>query len=251
MKKFFRTFYGKLSAIFLVLLLILGIVQVLITVQASMRFVDETDQKLNTHLARDMAAELKPALTDSLSLPEIEYMIHYMMVMNPKVEIYLLDQDGKILAFFADPRKKVQKDHVELEPIHNFLDRSKDELILGDDPRHPGRKRPFSAATIRIGKNIEGYLYIIIGGELYDTAASLIRESYILKTTLKGLLFTLLFTGIIGLTLFFFMTKRLRRMTQVVKDFEKGHLDRRIPANFISPSPRTIGRKLGAGKNQR
>ena len=229
MKKFFRTFYGKLSAIFLVLLLILGIVQVLITVQASMRFVDETDQKLNTHLARDMAAELKPALTDSLSLPEIEYMIHYMMVMNPKVEIYLLDQDGKILAFFADPRKKVQKDHVELEPIHNFLDRSKDELILGDDPRHPGRKRPFSAATIRIGKNIEGYLYIIIGGELYDTAASLIRESYILKTTLKGLLFTLLFTGIIGLTLFFFMTKRLRRMTQVVKDFEKGHLDRRIP----------------------
>ncbi|MEJ2049434.1 MAG: hypothetical protein P8Y60_06255 [Calditrichota bacterium] len=158
MKKFFRTFYGKLSAIFLVLLLILGIVQVLITVQASMRFVDETDQKLNIHLARDMAAELKPALTDSLFLPQIEYLIHYMMVMNPKVEIYLLDQNGKILAFFADPKKKVQKDNVELEPIHYFLNRSKNELILGDDPRHPGRKRPFSAATIRIGKNIRFFL---------------------------------------------------------------------------------------------
>ncbi len=228
MKKFFRTFYGKLSAIFLVLLLILGIVQVLITVQASMRFVDETDQKLNIHLARDMAAEFKPALTDSLSLPQIEHMIHYMMVMNPKVEIYLLNQDGKILAFFADPKKKVQKDHVELKPVHKFIDSGKEELILGDDPRHPGRKRPFSAATIQIGKNVNGYLYIIIGGEQYDTAASMIRESYILKTTLKGLLFTLIFTGIIGLTLFFFMTKRLRRMTEVVKDFEKGHLDRRI-----------------------
>ena len=228
MKKFFRTFYGKLSAIFLVLLLILGIVQVLITVQASMRFVDEADQKLNIHLARDMAAEFKPALTDSLSLPQIEHMIHYMMVMNPKVEIYLLDQDGKILAFFADPKKKVQKDHVELDPVHKFIESDKEELILGDDPRHPGRQRPFSAATIQIGKNVKGYLYIIIGGEQYDTATSMIRESYILKTTLKGLLFTLIFTGIIGLTLFFFMTKRLRRMTEVVKDFEKGHLDRRI-----------------------
>ena len=228
MKKFFQSFYGKLSIVFLILLLIMGVVQVLLTVQASMRYVSEAEQKVNIRLARDMAAEFSPFLKDSLNLAAIEHQIHYMMVINPKIEIYLLDEQGKILAFFAEPKKKVQRDVVDLQPIHAFLSNDAKLPILGDDPRHPGRVKPFSVAPLQIGKDVHGYLYIITESEQFDSAASMIRESYIVQTMIKGLIITLIFTAIIGMILFAFLTRRLRAMTEVVSDFEQGKLENRL-----------------------
>ena len=228
MKKFFQSFYGKLSIVFLILLLIMGVVQVLLTVQASMRYISEAEQKVNIRLARDMAAEFSPFLEDSLNLAAIEHQIHYMMVINPKIEIYLLDEQGKILAFFAEPKKKVQRDVVDLQPIHAFLSNDAKLPILGDDPRHPGRVKPFSVAPLQIGKDVHGYLYIITESEQFDSAASMIRESYIVQTMIKGLIITLIFTAIIGMILFAFLTRRLRAMTEVVSDFEQGKLENRL-----------------------
>jgi len=229
MKRLFQSFYAKLSGIFLVLLIILGVAQMLITLQSSMRFVQEADQKLNLTLADDMAFELKPALKEGLDMPEVEHLIHYMMVMNPKVEIYLLAADGRILAFFADPRKKVRKESVELAPIQTFIDEEGRSLILGEDPRHPGRRKPFSAASVTIGEDTPGFLYIILGGEKYETATNMIKESYIFKTTLVSLSMTLVFTGIIGLILFALLTRRLKLITSTVRGFEQGRLHQRIP----------------------
>jgi signal transduction histidine kinase len=228
MKKFFQSFYGKLSIVFLILLLIMGIVQVLLTVQASMQYVSEAEQKVNVRLARDMAAEFSPFLKDSLNLAAIEHQIHYMMVINPKIEIYLLDEQGKILAFFAEPKKKVQRDVVDLRPIQAFLSHDAKLPILGDDPRHPGRVKPFSVAPLQIGKDVHGYLYIITESEQFDSAASMIRQSYIVQTMIKGLIITLIFTAIIGMILFAFLTRRLRAMTEVVSDFEQGKLENRV-----------------------
>jgi signal transduction histidine kinase len=151
------------------------------------------------------------------------------MVMNPEVEIYLLNNRGKILAFFAEPRKKVKKESVDLESINKFLSGGQNKLTLGDDPRHPGQQKTFSVAPLKIGKEIDGFLYIILAGEQYQTVANMIKESYILQTTIKSLFITLLFTGIIGLILFAFLTKRLRRMTEIVKKFEEGQLNERLP----------------------
>jgi signal transduction histidine kinase len=229
MKKFFNSFYGKISALFLILLLALGAAQIFITMQSSLRFVDEADQKLNLPLAQNMANELTPFLKDSLSKLQIEEKIHYMMVMNPEVEIYLLNNRGEILAFFAEPRKKVKKESVDLDPINKFLSGDQNKLILGDDPRFPGQQKTFSAAPLKIGKDVNGFLYIILAGEQYQTAANMIKESYILQTTIKSLFITLLFTGFIGLILFAFLTKRLRKMTEIVKKFEEGQLDERLP----------------------
>ncbi|MHB2153426.1 HAMP domain-containing sensor histidine kinase [Calditrichota bacterium GD2] len=48
------------------------------------------------------------------------------------------------------------------------------------------------------------------------------------QTIIKGLVVTLVFTAFIGLLLFFFLTKRLHQMNEVVKSFENGQLDQRI-----------------------
>ncbi|WP_456442553.1 ATP-binding protein [Caldithrix abyssi] len=228
MKSFFNSFYVRLSAVFLILLVILGGLQIGFTLQTWNKYHKEADQRLNLNLASDMARELEPLLKDSSDIANIGHTIHYMMVLNPKIEIYLLDEQGKILAFFADPQKKVKARYVSLEPIQQFLSSAYHSPILGEDPRHPGVMKPFSAAPLKIGKNINGFLYIILGGELYDSAINTIRESYLTQTIIKGLVVTLVFTALIGLLLFFFLTKRLHQMNEVVKSFENGQLDQRI-----------------------
>ncbi|MFW5695669.1 MAG: hypothetical protein ACOCYB_10905 [Alkalispirochaeta sp.] len=98
----------KLSAIFLVLVTVTGMASVLITIGIF-------DQRLNRTVAASMAAELAPLVASQDG--EVESVIHYMMVMNPAVEIYILDRDGTIRAFFASPGPEVQLEAVDVDPM--------------------------------------------------------------------------------------------------------------------------------------
>lgn len=222
---------------FLLLLLIVGAAQVYLTFNSSMRFLDEVDQKLNLNLAKNMAGELEPLVKDSLSIPAIKQSIHYMMVMNPKVEIYLADHTGKILAFFADPPQKVEQKTIPLKPIFRFINSKHNSLILGPDPRHPGVQKPFSASRMQLADGQTGYMYIILAGEQYENALNMVKDSYILQTSLKTLIVVLFLAGVIGLVLFAFLTRRLRRMSEAVQAFESGDLESRI----TDQSPDEVG----------
>ena len=229
---FFQTLYGKISSVFLILLLILGVVQIFISVNSSMDFIQESDQALNRYLARDLAHEFNPFFADSLNVNGIKHKIHALMVMNPRVEIYLLDDAGKILAFFADA-EKIKLTHVSVSPIYSFIRNEGTMPILGDDPRHAYRQKPFSVVRIKIGDRINGFLYVILGSEQYDSASEMIRGSYIIRTTAVSLAVTLVFTIIVGLILFGFLTKHFHKMTEVVKKFEQGEFEQRIPMKSI------------------
>lgn len=227
MTSFFNSFYGKISGIFLVLLLLLGSIQAYLIYTTSMQLSREADQKLNRDLASNLAAELEPLPADSLPLEEVKHAIHFMMVYNPRIEIYLLDPGGKILAFFADPPQKVKADSVDLASIRTFIGGEAPGPVLGPDPRQPGQLKPFSASPLQLG-NREGYLYIILGGEQYETALNMVQNSYIVRSSMIALLIAVLATGIVGLIVFGLLTRRLRRMTVAVNNFEEGKLDSRI-----------------------
>ncbi|RMD93330.1 MAG: two-component sensor histidine kinase, partial [Calditrichaeota bacterium] len=202
MKNIFQSLYSKISAIFLVLLLLLVVVQIYVSTTSSARFVQESEQKLNRNLAHDIAKEFEPFLQDSIHYGEIKHLMHYLMVMNPRVEIYLIDAGGRILAYFTGPGKKVWRKKIDLRPVKRFLQNQADFPVLGDDPRNLARKKPFSAATIQLPPNNRGYLYVILGSEQYDSVIDMIRESYILRITSLGLLVTISFTALLGLILF-------------------------------------------------
>ena len=246
MIKIFRRFYAKLSALFLLLLLILGIIQIMVTLDSYRDFVKESDQRLNYHLARDLAEQFRPFLTDSLNYGAIEHTIHDLMVMNPHVEIYLLDQQGNLLAYFAEP-EKIKRMAVDITPVGAYLDEERQARlpIYGDDPRSVDRVKTFSVAPIMIGGQKPGYLYVILGGEQYDSACAMIRESYITQTSAISLVITFLFTGVVGLILFFLLTKRFRDMTAVVREFKQGNFRQRITVQ----SNDEIG-QLGTAFNQ-
>jgi len=228
MKRLFSSFYVRLSALFLVLLIIMGAVYVLISVRASIAFVEQADQRMNANLAESIALEIKPFVRDSIQTSEIGQLLHYFMVINPHVEIYLLDSSGTILAYFADQAKKIKRQSVSLEPVNAFINGGKLASIEGDDPRNLDRLKPFSASPITLKDNSPGYVYVILGGEQYDLAANAIREQFLSSTMAKGLVVALIFTAILGLVLFFLMTRRLRTVTDVVTGFKEGNYDQRL-----------------------
>ncbi|MFT7695272.1 MAG: signal transduction histidine kinase, partial [Candidatus Latescibacterota bacterium] len=145
-----------------------------------------------------------------------------------RVEIYLVDEEGQLLAYFAEP-EKIKRMSIDMEPVHTFLGDGELHLPLyGDDPRSPERRKPFSATPVKIGGTQSGYLYVILGGEQYDSVSSMLAGSYIAKTGASILGWAFVAAGLAGLLLFFFLTKRLRSVTATVSRFAEGDYQQRV-----------------------
>lgn len=228
MKRFFHTFYARISAIFLVLLLVLGAVLAMWTARSAIRLTEAADQSLNRDLARDLAPRFAPYLETGVDQQAISRIIESLTAANRRIDVYLLEPDGMIKSAFVEPSSAVELADVDVRPLNRVLAGADDFPIFGDDPMHPGQQRPFSVAPISI-HGMEGcYLYITLGTDAYDSALAMMRESFIARGTLWALPLALLLTAIAGLVLFGLVTRRLRRMTAVVQRFEHGDYDERV-----------------------
>jgi signal transduction histidine kinase len=222
----FRSFYARLSTIFLALVLALAAGILALAFRLAGHLFDEVEQLLNRDYAASIAAELEPMVADGFATGRIREAIHYMMVLNPRVEIYILDSAGAVLAWFAPPAGNAPRGRVDLEPIRRFL--ASGRPIPGEDPRS-ARRKPFSAAALDLGGRA-GYVYVILGGERYDRFLGSIRDSFYLRAGLATFVLAIAATLLAGFALFFLLTRRLAALTQAVKAFQRGELDRRLEA---------------------
>lgn len=223
-----KSFYARLSSVFLVLLVLLSVAYTVIAFRGALRLIDEVEFKLNSGYASRIASELTPLTENGLVISRIKQSIHYMMVMNPRVEIYLLDSAGNVITFFADTPDPLEKQRVNLAPIRRYLSQPRGRFIEGEDPRAPGRPRPFSVAPLALGNGSSGYVYVILGGEKFETALAMLEDSYLIRTGAVAVALVLLVTGIGGLLLFALLTRRLRSLTAAVEAFERGDLTQRV-----------------------
>ncbi|MFN2372433.1 MAG: sensor histidine kinase [Cyclonatronaceae bacterium] len=226
----FRSFYARIAGLFLVLLVLMGAIMLTLSVNSVVRYMDESEQKLNRDLAAHLAAEFEPLVQDTIDTDQLRDKINQMMGINPRIQIYLLDNDGHIKASFCPPDKKVEKTSVDPEPLQRFLTNS--ELpILGDNPLKPDNRKPFSAAKLEIMGESGCYLYVILGNERYDSMFAVVRNSYIMQSTVMIIALTVVFTGIVGLVLFRVLTSRIREMNDVVNSVIGGDYNKRININ--------------------
>lgn len=152
----FKSLYSKIAAGLAVLFVFVGLIFIGITVFSTDMYQQEVNQKLNTNLARQIVKErllMKEGKVDQDALKEI---FHMLMVINPGIEIYLLDIRGKILTYSA-PVGSVKRKFVDLEPIKKYLSRELTQPFQGDNPKGLNRKKVFSAARIEQQGTLEGY----------------------------------------------------------------------------------------------
>jgi signal transduction histidine kinase len=215
-----RSLYGKLTLALFALLAVIGVLYILVTLVTTRVFLHEVNQNLDREVAAHLVAEV-PLMEDGRVKEEaLEEIFHMMMVVNPSIEIYLLDTEGTILAYSAPPGK-VQLERVPLEPVESFLEGQERLPVTGADPRHPGVRKAFSAAPVMRGGQLEGYLYVVLGGEQYDSAVQLLEGSFVLRLGLAALTAGLLFALVAGLIVFYSLTHRLTRLSRAMGEFQR------------------------------
>jgi len=214
-----RTLYAKLAAALLGLIGLFGVVYIGLTLYVTSLHIQEFSQKLHQSLASNIVKENPLVRDEQVNKESLQEVFHMLMVVNPSLEVYLLDTQGKILAFSAPP-ERIKRDRVALEPIRAFLIGTKRFPLRGDDPRDLARRKVFSVAPIQNEGKPQGYLYVVLGGETYDSAADMVQGSYVLRLAVGFAVVGLLVTLASGLLSFRWLTERLRRLTVAVESFK-------------------------------
>ena len=224
MKRFWRSFYGEVAAVHIVLLLAAGLVLAFWGAQALVQYAEEADQRNNRALATSLAARLQTSLEAGVDSLRFQQEAQRVADVRPKVGVYLLSETGTVEVYYpaAPPREQ----RVSLEPVRRFL--AGEALpILGEDPHETGRLKPFSAAAFEAGGR-PVFLYVVLGSERRHSALSTLAASKTAQVALTGLVLILLGTTGFGLFFFTLLGRRLRTVTESVVAFEQGDLDCRV-----------------------
>ena len=214
----FRSLYSKLAAVLTGLFCLVGLAIIIVTLFSTEMYQQEVNQRLNRRLAEQIVAEKLLMQENRVNQEALADIFHMLMVINPSIEVYLLDVQGNILEFSAAPGK-VKRSRVDLEPIRSMLEKDVTIPLRGDDPRDPGGKKVFTVAPISEQGRLQGYLYVILGGETYDSVVQKLKGSYILQLSAWMIFASLLFALIAGLVLFASLTGRLKRLANAMDAF--------------------------------
>ncbi len=240
-----HSLYTRLALGLVLLVTLLGGLYLLITLQAGRLYLQELNQQLNRTLAANLIAENRLQVQDGRFDPgALEPIFHTYMIINPSIEVYLLDDQGRILAFSAPPGK-VKRKRIDLAPIRTFLQGGGRTPIVGDDPRHLSAREVFSAAPVGAPAHPEGYLYVVLAGEQRNSIAAMLQQSYVLRLALY-ILGGAALAGVIGaLWLLRRLTRRLQRLDRAMTAFEAADFARLPPLQQIDTGSRDELGRLG------
>lgn len=181
---------------------------------------------LAAEIVREAVMPLGSQTTDYAAFAEI---FNRIKVINPRIDAYLVDGSGAILAA-SDRSGAKRRDRVDPEPIRDFLADDATLPILGDDPTDARSKRVFSAARVDLPGHREAYLYLVLRGARSESAAQPILQSYTLRQNLMVFGGALLLALVASALVMGIMTRRLRHLAQVMDRFrESGFAEQPAP----------------------
>ena len=204
----------------LFLLLILSSIFIGMVVYSAPMFLQELNQRLNLDLADNIVKEKKLIIDKKVNHKAMKAILNGMMLVNPSIEIYITDPDGKIMAFSA-PEGVVKRKSISMVPVKEFLNNDFNLPVLGDDPRSNKTNKVFSVAPIQNGNHLDGYLYIVLAGETYSSIFKLLESSYLLRSWLVAIFVSVLIASIIGFLLFRYITRRVYLLSDAMEQFKK------------------------------
>ncbi|PKU22158.1 sensor histidine kinase, partial [Telmatospirillum siberiense] len=208
----------RLSLVFAVLLLACSGLSVWLQIQTGARHEQAVVQQLSGGLAGHIAGTAQLMDASGWRPDAVRDLFDKLMAVNPSVEVYLLDNEGRIVGNAAPPGH-LKRQRVDLAPVRRLLAGAA-LPVLGDDPRNPGAVKVFSAAPVLVDGRQAGYVYVILLGEDRDALAARLTGDAVLRTTVWiTVLIALLGLGM-GLLAFRLITRPLRALIEAVRGFD-------------------------------
>ncbi len=212
------------------LLALLGAGMVLLLKHYSEQTALEASQRMNLGLADYIVEHQPPGLIGANGLAEAarmrELALNVMMI-NPAVEVYLLDAQGRVIAHALeglqgpDPVGR----SVDMAPVRRLLDgRRSGELrlpIVGSDPRNAGRLNTFSVAPVAApsAPSGMGYLYVVLNGNAAQIVSASLANSDALRALAVSVALATALAAAVLLIAWQKLTRPLRHLTQELQAF--------------------------------
>ncbi|MDH3612440.1 MAG: HAMP domain-containing histidine kinase [Gammaproteobacteria bacterium] len=211
-----NTLFAKLSLALLVIVGLMGSAFFVVERINTRAYYEELTQSLNAPIAMYVTGQRDLITGGKPDLDSLRDLAAHAMVINPTAEIYLLDINGNILGHGL-PEETVLHQSVDLAPVRALIDGSARIPLQGDDPRSDSSRKVFSAAEVTTDGELEGYLYVILGGQTYEALANDIGSSYIGKVSALAAVVIVLAAAVIGLLVFGLLTRRLKNLSHEMR----------------------------------
>ena len=225
------TLSQRLTAVFFALLLACGAALMWIQMRSTAMHEQETVQRLSRGLAEHIARSGELMDARGMRGGDVRALFGKLMAVNPSVEVYLLDEQGRILGHDA-PEGHLKRDRVDLGPVQALL-RDEPLPILGDDPRSATGRKVFNAAPLWVQGRQVGYIYVVLVGEQREALAANVAGNAALRTTLWSLAIVVGLGLLAGAFAFGWVTRPLRRLTARIQAFD---VDTATPAALPPPA---------------
>ncbi|GCL62836.1 two-component sensor histidine kinase [Rubrivivax pictus] len=220
-----RSFTARLSLALAVLLLAYGAFVALLGRQVAAEQEQESLQRLSHGLAQHIVGhwpEIASPDRDEAERTARGSLLSMLMTVNPGVQVYLLDADGRVQHYIGEPGM-VRQHQMDLDVIRAFLAGAPLPL-RGTDPMGTGVPRIFSAAMfpVRPGDvRPPGYLYVVLDSPARDAVAAQVGADRLWRGAALAAATGLLVTLGLGLFTFRRLTRPLHRLARRLRDYSR------------------------------
>ena len=222
------TLSTRLSLALTAIILTVGLTVMLVSQSWMRAYYEELTQKLNFNIAMYVTDEYKllqhQGSSTSVDTAAFSALAQQAMIINPLVEVYFIDLKGKILAH-ALRKNEPARQSVAIEPVKAFISGEFEYPLRGSDPRHTNIEKVFSAAEIIQNDQLQGYLYVILGGQVYDDFEDGIQDSYSRSMLLIAITVITLAAILSGLLTFKLLVGRLNNLSRSMQKFSEAQID--------------------------
>jgi len=231
-----NSLYIKLVLVLFLLFIVIGGVFLTLALYTAPMYQQEVSQQINHDLARYIVNEHVLIEEGEVQQDNLAELFHDVMIINPSLELYLLDAEGRVIAHSMAP-EKVVRTQVSLAPIEVFLAGENHGLIMGDDPGNENRQNSFSVAPIEVDDRLQGYIYAILGSEKISNITDVLQRSLIMRWSTGAVVMALVFAFFAGLIMFFLLMRKLRGLSLAMQQFKNSDLGQSITLTTKNGKP--------------
>ena len=225
-----RTLFAKLALTYVIIVSIAGYLYVQLFLFLWEEYLGAVEESTQWEVASNIEKELRPLLHPAVDAPKLEEALFRISQINPKIDVYVLDADGTIRYFLGQQSGGIQ---VDTKPIETFLTQKgyPSRAILGTTPHSEGSmvKRALFSASRTTVEGKPGYVYVVLDGHRFRNLLRALGDFSVVNASLIYAMLFSAITALIGMSAFYYLTKRFREMTLVVQAFKEGDYSQRIP----------------------
>ncbi len=237
---FAQSLYGQITLVFLLIVILLGVVLISLSQHMAKQGELAVMQGVNRSTAMYITQQA-PLITETgLQEKLISELAERALIINPGLEIYIADPDGNILSHRLDP-SALLTGRIDINAIKAFI-AGAPLPVMGDDPLRFPQKTVFSASPINYEGELKGYVYAVVGGQIYHAMQQETQSHYYSNLFLWLAIIAIAGALCIAALLAFILTRPLSRLRTRVENYELGGL------NIAPPSPQ-MRNEIGLLKN--